>query len=142
MLYNGMEVGDTTESGAPALFEKLPVFWQISERRQEFPRFYKQIITLRRQHAALRQGQTEWLKNSDEARIVSYIRREEDHEILVTINFSNRPFVGFVEVATGGKFLEITPYLGGSTEPRLQPVGLPALALDAWGYRIFRRATR
>ena len=26
MLYNGMEVGDTTESGAPALFEKLPVF--------------------------------------------------------------------------------------------------------------------
>jgi cyclomaltodextrinase len=26
MLYNGMEVGDTTESGAPALFEKLPIF--------------------------------------------------------------------------------------------------------------------
>jgi cyclomaltodextrinase len=142
MLYNGMEVGDTTESGAPALFEKLPIFWQISERRQEFPRFYKAIIMLRRQNAALRQGQTEWLKNSDDARIVSYIRREEDHEILVTINLSNRPFVGFVEVATGARFLEVTPFLGGSTEPRLQPVGLPALALDAWEYRIFRRATR
>ena len=35
MLYNGMEVGDTAESGAPALFEKLPVFWQIAERRPE-----------------------------------------------------------------------------------------------------------
>src|SRR6185295_2407096 len=33
MLYNGMEVGDTTESGAPALFEKLPIFWAIAERR-------------------------------------------------------------------------------------------------------------
>jgi hypothetical protein len=32
-----MEAGDTTESGAPALFEKLPVFWQISERRPNFP---------------------------------------------------------------------------------------------------------
>ena len=36
MLYHGMEVGVTTESGAPALFEKLPVFWQISERRAKF----------------------------------------------------------------------------------------------------------
>ena len=44
MLYNGMEVGDTTESGAPALFERLPIFWQIAERRPEFPRFYKQVI--------------------------------------------------------------------------------------------------
>src|SRR5262249_36517442 len=36
MLYNGMEVGDTTESGAPALFEKLPVFWANAERRPDF----------------------------------------------------------------------------------------------------------
>jgi glycosidase len=48
MLYNGMEAGDTTESGAPALFEKLPVFWSIAERRPEFPRFYKQMAALRR----------------------------------------------------------------------------------------------
>ena len=48
MLYNGMEVGDTTESGAPALFEKLPIFWSIAERRPEFPQFYKQMMALRR----------------------------------------------------------------------------------------------
>ncbi len=142
LLYNGMEAGDTTESGAPALFEKLPIFWQISERRPEFPRFYKQIIEVRRQHAALRQGETQWLKNSDESRIVTFARRANDQEVVVAINMSNRPFVGFVEVATGTKFLEITPYLGNSTEARLQPVGLPAIALDAWGYRIFRRSMR
>ena len=27
LLYNGMEVGDATESGDPALFEKLPILW-------------------------------------------------------------------------------------------------------------------
>ena len=142
LIYNGMEVGDTTESGAPALFEKLPIFWQIAERRPEFPRFYKQIVALRRQHAALNQGETVWLKNSDEARVVTFIRRADDQEVFVAINLSNRPFVGFVEVGIGQKFLEITPYLGSSTEARLQPVGLPALTLDAWGYRIFRRSLR
>jgi len=32
LLYNGMELGDATESGDPALFEKLPVFWKPKER--------------------------------------------------------------------------------------------------------------
>ena len=41
MLYNGMEVGDTTESGAPALFENLQVFWPIAERRPNFSRSTK-----------------------------------------------------------------------------------------------------
>ena len=27
LLYNGMEVGDTTESAAPALFERMPIAW-------------------------------------------------------------------------------------------------------------------
>jgi len=41
MFYNGMEAGDTTESGFPALFEKLPIFWQSEVRRPEFPKFYR-----------------------------------------------------------------------------------------------------
>ena len=46
MFYNGMEVGDTTESGYPALFEKMPIFWDNRIRRPEFPRFYKSMIEL------------------------------------------------------------------------------------------------
>ena len=38
LVYNGMEVGDTSESGGPALTERLPIFWPIVERRPEFPR--------------------------------------------------------------------------------------------------------
>lgn len=154
MLYNGMEVGDTTESGAPALFEKLPVFWQIAERRPEFPRFYRQIIALRSRSAALRRGSTEWLRNSDESRVVTYVRRTDAEELLVAINFSNRPFAGTVEAAgaggEGGRgFADVTPDVQPPLPPdapapehnaRTRTVGLPALALDAWGYRIFRRA--
>jgi glycosidase len=148
MLYNGMEVGDTAESGSPALFERLPIFWQISERRPEFPRFYQQMIALRRTHEALRRGELEWLRNSDEARIVTYLRSTRDEEMLVAINFSNNPFVGFVETNEAASFADVTPEIAPPLPPdapasaraaRLRANGLPALALDAWGYRIFRR---
>ena len=123
MLYNGMEVGDTTESGAPALFEKLPIFWSIAERRPEFPKFYKQLIALRRSSVALRRGSLEWLRNSDEARVVTFLRRSGDEEVLVAINFSNRPFFGSVEVGNPASFGE----------------GLPVLSMDAWGSRFIER---
>jgi glycosidase len=113
MLYNGMEVGDTTESGAPALFEKLPIFWAFAERRKEFPVFYKQIMKQRRSSMALRRGTLEWVRNSDEARVVSFVRRAGNEEVLVAINFSSRPFAGSV----AGR----------------------RVSLDAWGYRIFQK---
>jgi cyclomaltodextrinase len=133
LLYEGMEVSDTAESGAPALFEKLPVFWKIAERRPEFPRFYANLISLRRAHPALQQGQTEWLRNSDDARIVTYLRRGGGEEFFVAVNFSNQPFQGRLDAVPAG-FTEITP--GGNTP---QPSALPSLALDAWGFRIFHR---
>jgi len=150
MLYNGMEVGDTTESGAPALFEKLPVFWPIAERRPEFPRFYKQMIALRKGSEALRNGSLAWLHNSAESRVLSFLRRSRNEEVLVAINFSNRPFVGTLEVGSGNNFADVTPdvgpsqppddpgFQGHSTRPK-QVVGLPAISLDSWGYRIFKR---
>jgi len=137
LLYEGMEAGDTSESGAPALFEKLPVFWKIVERRPEFPRFYTGMIALRRAHPALQQGETEWLRNSDDARIVTYLRRGGGEEFLMAINFSNQPFLGLVDGGTAGftsGFTDVTP---GVETPRAS--ALPSLALDAWGFRIFRR---
>jgi len=123
MIYNGMEVGDTTESGAPALFEKLPIFWAIAERRKEFPVFYEATMAFRKSSMALRRGTLDWLRNSDESRVVTFVRRLGNEEVLVAINFSSRPFFGSVEVANAGKF---------------EATALPVLSLDAWGYRIFR----
>lgn len=111
MIYNGMEVGDTTESGAPALFEKMPIFWAIAERRKNFPAFYKDIMARRRASVALRRGTLQWVRNSDESRVVTFVRRAGNEEVLVAINLSSRPFVGFV--------------------------ARRKVSLDAWGYRIF-----
>ncbi len=135
LLYNGMEVGDTTESGAPALFERLPIFWSNVERRPKFPLFYRQIISLRRNHPALRRGETEWLRSSDERNVVSFLRRDRNEELLVVINLSNRPFAGFVEVPVGSSFQNLTPD-SVSTDPFS---ALPALTIESMGVRILVR---
>ena len=146
LVYNGMEVGDTAESGGPALGERLPIFWPIAERRPEFPRFYAQAIALRRAHAALRQGETVWLRNSEDSRVVSYLRRGGGEEFLIAINLSSQPWSGQVDVEKPGALVEVTPDVpppllpGASTSERtLPPVSWPTLGIDAWGFRVFRR---
>jgi cyclomaltodextrinase / maltogenic alpha-amylase / neopullulanase len=150
MLYNGMEVGDTAESGDPALFERLQIFWPIAKRRPEFPRFYRQMLALRKSSEALRRGEMQWLRNSDESRVVTFARRAGDEEIIVAINFSNQPFVGFVEIG-GAAGADVTPDLQAplpadapaqQRAARTRTSALPALTLDAWGFRLFRRALK
>lgn len=131
MFYNGMEAGDTTESGFPALFEKMPIFWDAAVRRPEFPKFYKGMIEMRKASAALRRGDLVWLKNSDESRVLTFRRTSGSEEIIVAINLTSAPFFGSIEAA--GNFEEITP------DSERKTVGLPSLSLESFGYRIFRR---
>ncbi len=130
LLYNGQEVGDATESGAPALFERLPVYWGIRSRRPEFPRFYSWIIPLRKESTALHGGSLVWVPNSDEDRVITYLRESERETILVAVNLSNRPFTGTVQVPQDG-FVDMSAAPG--------PVSLPGLTLEAFGFRFFRR---
>jgi glycosidase len=137
LLYNGMEVGDTTESAAPALFEKLPVFWATAELRPEFPPFFQQIIAMRKAHPALRDGEVQWLHNSDESRVLTYARRDADETLVVAINLSSTPFVGSV-VGVGGHFEDITPADGVSAVAAAETASLPSLNLGAWQHRVYR----
>ena len=134
VLYNGQEVGDSSESGAPALFEGIPVFWQISERRSYFVPFYKQLIALRRAHPALQQGETEWVRNAAPDRVLTYFRRTGGEEYFVAINVSNRPYAGVADVA--GEYVDETP---GRDDGARNKVTLPALVLNAWDVRIYRK---
>src|SRR6266446_3464829 len=131
---------------AAALGERLPIFWPITERRPEFPRFYAQMIALRRAHAALRQGETVWLPSSDESRVVTYLRRGGGEEFLIVINLSSHPWAGPIPIERPADLVEVTPDVpppllpGASTSERtLAPVSWPTLRIDAWGFRVFRR---
>ena len=96
-----MEVGDSTQSRSPALFEPQKIFWQAGDWHPEYRRFYAAMIALRKKHPALEQGQLVWTHNSDEQHIVTYMRRDGPDEFLIAVNLSNTPFRGTVEAEPG-----------------------------------------
>ena len=134
LIYNGMEVGDATESGDPALFEKLPVFWH-PKNRPPLRQIYRELIQLRRAHAAFRNDRVIWLRNSDEANLVSFMRLEGKEEFVVLVNFSNRPVVGSVEVMHDQEFKPVKI----SGMPDYPPSGFPLFRLNGFEWRIYQR---
>ncbi len=137
LLYNGMEVGDATESGDPALFEKMPLFWKPKER-PPLRDTYRELIKLRKQFAPFRNDRVVWLRNSNEADLVSIMRLDAKDEFVFLINVSNRPQVGWVEVLNDHAF----KLLKVPGMPEAPAAGFPMFRLNGFEWRIYHRAVR
>jgi hypothetical protein len=81
--------------------------------------------------------------------VVSFVRRGAGEDVLVVVNLSSQPWTGTLEPPGGDSFAEITPAVplpqqpgGGTPERAARQADLPALALDAWGFRVFRRTLK
>lgn len=135
LIYNGMEVGDATESGDPALFERAPIHWQ-SEDLPPVRDVYRDLIKLRKTHPAFRNGQVQWLPNAEPKSLVTYMRRDDKDEFLVAINFSTRPLAVKVDIKAAARFRLVKAN-------RQQPpddVPLPDLRLNGFDWRIYHRS--
>ncbi|HUO61812.1 MAG TPA: alpha-amylase family glycosyl hydrolase [Candidatus Acidoferrales bacterium] len=139
LVYNGMEAGDTAESAAPALFEKVPITWGLASKRPTFPRFYSKMSELRK-NAAFTHGDLTWLSNSDEQRVLSYLRSNEKNEFAVVVNASGVPVTVTVN-APHDHWQDVTPDLSkDAAAPTRTAVSLKNIALEPWGFRILSRA--
>lgn len=132
LIYNGMEVGDSTQSRAPALFEPQKIFWAAGEWHPAHLKFYEMIAALRREHPALQQGATIWLHNSDEQHVATYLRRAGNDEFLIAVNLSNTPFRGSVEASGNWKEIELPVW-----KPESETI--PFVSLNAFEARIFEK---
>ena len=137
LLYNGMEVGDATESGDPALFEKLPVFWHPKDR-PPLREIYQGLIKLRAEYPAFRNDRVIWLHNSDDANLVTLMRLDGKDEFVIVINFSNRPMTGWVEVLHDLEFKPVK--MAGMPEPPAS--GFPLFRLNGFDWRIYHRVVK
>lgn len=135
LLYNGMEIGDAGESGGDALFKKLNIAWQ-SPRHPEWRGIYHQLIELRHQYPALSDSTVEWLHNSDETNLVTFLRTDGKDQLLIAINLSGHPVTGRVELQAPDGFAPVK--LPGVEDPDAS--SLPVLNLDSYEWCIFRRA--
>lgn len=52
---------------------------------------------MRKTHAALRDGEVQWLHNSDESHVASFGRCDVSETLVVATNLSPQPLVGVVE---------------------------------------------
>jgi cyclomaltodextrinase / maltogenic alpha-amylase / neopullulanase len=134
LLYNGMEVGDATESGDPALFDKLPIVWSPRER-PPLGKIYQGLIQLRKQYPAFTNNRVIWLNNSDPANLVSLMRLDNNDEFVVVINFSNRPVSGKVEVMNSRDFQPVQI----SSIPKPAAGDFPLFHLGGFEWRIYHR---
>ncbi|WP_348263608.1 alpha-amylase family glycosyl hydrolase [Telmatobacter sp. DSM 110680] len=132
LIYNGMEVGDDTQSRDPALFEPQKIFWSAESWHPEYRKFYESLTALRHDHPALQQGATIWLHNSNEQHVVTYLRRSGSEEFLIAINLSNTPFRGSVEATGNWKEIELPV-------SKTEPEAVPFISLNAFGARIFQK---
>ncbi len=140
LVYNGMEVGDSSESGDPALFEKAPIIWTISKRRPSYPRFYQQMAALRHSGLALRRGTVEWLDNSEAKRVVSFARHAEGEDVLVIINTSNQPLNVLVPKSPVRGWTDVTPNLAGDAPTAKPAPSGTAFTLAAYEFRILQKS--
>jgi glycosidase len=134
LLYNGMEVGDATESGDPALFDKLTIFWHPKER-PPVRNIYRDLIRLRKQYACFRNGDVTWLRNSDEADMVTFMRADDRDQFVVIINFSNRPLDVKIRERIPKGFEPVR--IDGIPVPPAD--GLSRLHLNGFEWRIYHR---
>jgi len=137
LLYNGMEVGDTTESTAPSLFERRPIAWEMSQGRPRVAPYYHALIALRRAHPVFTRGTVRWLRNSEEQRVLSY-ERAGPESLVVVVNLSSQDYAGLVD-AEAGEYRDITPTAGGSPQ---RASALPVVFLAPWEFRVFQRVPR
>lgn len=135
LFYNGMEVGDATESGDPALFEKLPVFWAPKER-PPFRALYRELVQLRKRYPAFQNDRVLWLRNTAAEDVVTIMRLDEHDEFVVAINFSSRPRHASVEVLSPETFKLIR---FASIEESTSP-DFPTLDLKGYEWRVFHRS--
>ena len=138
LLYNGMEVGDATESADPALFDKLNICWQPHQsERPPFQSIYHDLIQLRKRNPAFHSSGVQWLHNSSEASLVTYLRADDKDSFLVAINFSNRPLDSQVNLPDAAGFAPV-PISGLQSSDNNRP---PAIHLNGFEWRIYHRAT-
>lgn len=129
LVYNGQEAGNPRRLD---FFERDPIIWQ----EHPLGTLYTRLFALKKANTAL--WNARWgarmirVPNSDEAKVLSFVRQNTQDKVFVVINFSDkRQTVTLRESLYHGAY---TDYFSG------QPVtfsGDAQFTLDAWAYRVF-----
>ena len=129
-----MEIGNAAGGVNP----HAPIPWD--KGTPGFPAFYEQLIALRANNAALRQGSLFWLTNSTPRQVLTYTRTEGDSQFLVVINLSKTAAIGRISLPDGPSWVDVTP--GAPPRPTGARVDPARYQLGPGGFAVYRRTVR
>ena len=133
LIYNGQELPLKTKR--LEFFEKDPIPWA---GQNELHDFYKTLLNLKSANPALRGGDpavtTYLLKTTADDKVMAYVRKNGNNEVLTVLNFSKEP-VSFqiTDDHLNGKFFDA---FTGSTRNFTQDKGFN---LPVSGYAVFKK---
>lgn len=133
LIYNGQELPLKTKR--LEFFEKDPIPWT---GQNELHDFYKTLLNLKSANPALRGGDpavtTYLLKTTADDKVMAYVRKNGNNEVLTVLNFSKEP-VSFqiTDDHLNGKFFDA---FTGSTRNFTQDKGFN---LPVSGYGVFKK---
>ena len=78
----------------------------------------------------------DWLHNSDETKLLTFLRADDKDELLVVINVSNPPLTGKVDLKNVDGFAPVA--ISGVQCSDRSP--LPTVHLNSFEWRIYHRA--
>ena len=128
LIYNGQEVGMDKRL---EFFDKDPIEWKESDFRP----FYTQLMHLKQDHPALRNGTRgepmERISTSDTTSVYAFSRGEAGEKVVVFLNFSGEQVSFEAEHSTLSGTYE---RLFGGEEVTLED--MESLTLEPWEYRV------
>lgn len=89
-IMMGQEFNERTLNTWTSLFEDYQLDWTCFDEMMF--RHYKSLIHLRTNHAALWNGELQFIHHSEEM-VLSYIRRSDNEELLIVVNLSGNPLI-------------------------------------------------
>ncbi|WP_374440093.1 alpha-amylase family glycosyl hydrolase [Epilithonimonas sp.] len=133
LLYSGQELPMKTKR--LEFFEKDPIPWT---GKYEMEDFYKTLLNLKSENPALRGGDpavtTYWINTNANDRILAYLRKNGEREVLVLINTSKDPIAFKLEdeKITG-------TYKNVFTNEKSALINSSDVNLPAFGYLVFEK---
>lgn len=84
LIYSGQE---SPNKKRLAFFDKDPIEWQEPLRLEDF---YKGLLSLRQRNPAIVEGETFILPSTNDDQLMAFLRRKEEHVVLVVLNVSEQ----------------------------------------------------
>lgn len=129
LIYSGQEVGLNKRL---LFFEKDEIDWETDISKVEL---YTNLVNLKKENKALWNGSAggkiEFLKTSDDKKLIAYTRKKDDNEILVVLNLSSTEFSGLINVISGGI------YKCYNSNETLETANKIELSMKPWEYKIW-----